>query len=327
MTSQDTHHRLSLEQLQAWESLGYGMFIHFGMSTYVGKEFPDGSNPASLYAPDQLDVEQWASVARDAGMKYAVMCAKHVAGHCLWPSAHTDYHVGNSTNATDVIELFVAACEKKGIMPGIYYCSQDHHHTFGLETNGFTYDEDPGVSGYFPYVSKEYEKFQTAQLEELLTQYGTIGEVWIDIPAFLSQDYKHRLYNSIRSWQPETVIMMNHGCGNGSNFNVRKAWPTDLIAIERHLPDSMTAHVKRRKIKGKEYYLPGEVCEPIGREWFYVEDDTLRSDGELLGMYLVARARGTNLLLDVPPDKRGIIPEATVESLMRLRKNIDYMGA
>src|SRR5213593_4641814 len=90
--------RLSLDALQKWEQLGYGMFIHFGMSTFVGQELPDGKAPSTTYAPDKLDVDQWISVARDCGMKYAVLTAKHVAGHCLWPSALTDYDIDTSSN-------------------------------------------------------------------------------------------------------------------------------------------------------------------------------------------------------------------------------------
>ncbi|MBK7496659.1 MAG: alpha-L-fucosidase [Candidatus Omnitrophica bacterium] len=108
--------RLSLAQLNAWEALGYGMFIHFGMSTYVQNELPDGKAPATTYAPDRLDVDQWISVARDAGMKYAVLCAKHVAGHCLWPTRYTDYSVANSSDKTDVIGKFVEACRKRGVL-------------------------------------------------------------------------------------------------------------------------------------------------------------------------------------------------------------------
>src|SRR5680860_647857 len=113
--------RLSLRKLKDWESLGYGMFIHFGMSTYLGKEKPDGSADPSLYAPDNLDVDQWISVAKEAGMKYAVLTTKHVAGHCLWPSKYTDYTVANSTNRTDVVLQLVNACKKYGIKHGIYY--------------------------------------------------------------------------------------------------------------------------------------------------------------------------------------------------------------
>jgi alpha-L-fucosidase len=117
--------------------------------------------------------------------------------------------------------------------------------------------------------------------------------------------------------------MMNHGIGDGSKFDVAKAWPTDIIAIERFLPNSHTGHKKWRQIEGENYYMPGEVCDPIGHEWFYVEGDQPRSDEELLGMYLVSRSRGTNLLLDVGPDKRGLIPDHFVDALMRLRRNIE----
>jgi len=111
------HQRLSLEKLRAWENLGYGMFIHFGMSTFDGDELSKGDKPSTFYAPDKLDVDQWVSIARDAGMKYAVLTAKHVAGHCLWPTKHTDYQIGTSGNKTDVVGAFVEACRKRGVLP------------------------------------------------------------------------------------------------------------------------------------------------------------------------------------------------------------------
>src|SRR3954469_12354325 len=126
--------RLSLDALRAWESLGYGMFIHFGMSTFDADEVSKGDKPADFYAPDKLNVDQWCQVARDAGMKYAVLTAKHVAGHCLWPSKQTDYHVGTSSNKTDVVQKFVEACDKRGVMAGFYYCSWDNHHKLGSIT-------------------------------------------------------------------------------------------------------------------------------------------------------------------------------------------------
>jgi alpha-L-fucosidase len=119
--------------------------------------------------------------------------------------------------------------------------------------------------------------------------------------------------------------VMNHGISDGSIYNIAYAWPSDLINIERYLPNSATKHVKWREIEGKKYYLPGEVCDPIGKEWFFKDDDKPRSDEELLGMYLVARSRGTNLLLDVPPDKTGSIPQASMRSLQQLRKNLDML--
>jgi len=175
--------RLSLAQLRKWEALQYGMFIHFGMSTYVQNELPDGKAPATTYAPDQLDVDQWVSVARDAGMKYAVLTTKHVAGHCLWPSRLTDYTVANSADTTDVVEAFVTACREKGLLPGFYYCSWDNHNRFGSKTPS---DPDNDGSG----TTSSYQTFQTAQLTELLTQYGPFAETWIDIHGILGRGYR-----------------------------------------------------------------------------------------------------------------------------------------
>lgn len=330
-TEQPGAQRLSLKALREWEAMGYGMFIHFGMSTYDGDELSKGDKPSTLYNPAKLDVDQWISVARDAGMKYAVLTTKHVAGHCLWPTKQNDYHVGTSGNKTDVVAAFVKACERRGVMAGFYYCSWDNHNRFGSFTPTDAgavrrAGQPPGATVPGGWVTRAYEDFQLAQLEELLTGYGKIGEVWIDIPAVLSRDYRNRLYARIAAWQPQTVIMMNHGIGDGSLLNTDKAWPTDILAIERFLPNSRSGHERWRSIEGNRYYIPGEVCDPIGREWFFVEGDRPRSDAELLGMYLISRSRNANLLLDVPPDRSGVIPAINTGALMRLQKNIAKLG-
>ena len=234
--------RLSLATLQNWESLRYGMFIHFGMSTFTGSELPDGSPPSTLYAPDKLDVDQWASVARDAGMKYAVLTTKHVAGHALWPTTLSDYHVGTSDHKTDVVEAFAKACDKRGVLPGSYYCSWDNRNRFGSVTisDTMSLNETAEVDKHYgEFTPRAYHEFQSAQIHELLTQYGAVAEVWIDIPTMLPRGYRHELYRQIASLQPEAVIMMNHGVGDGSKFKVKDAWPTDLIAIERFLPKNL----------------------------------------------------------------------------------------
>ncbi len=328
--------RLSLEQLRAWESWRYGMFIHFGMSTFVQNELPDGKAPPATYAPDRLDVHQWIAVARDAGMKYAVLTTKHVAGHCLWPSRHTTYTVANSGNRVDAVEQFVRACERCGVRPGFYYCSWDNHNRFGSRT-----PSDPGIQWEFgnnkfaemeritqtrpagplpAYTTSVYQSFQTAQIVELLTQYGPIAEVWIDIPGVLGRGYREYLYRRIAELQSGTVIMMNSGISTGEDYNVDYAWPSDLIAIERKLPPE-AGHKKWRTIEGKEYYIPGEVCDPIGKEWFFVPGDAPRPDAALAEQLRTCLARGVNLLLDVPPDTHGVLPDETVKALMRLRKN------
>ena len=313
--------RLSLAKLHAWESLGYGMFIHFGMSTFVENELPDGKAPASVYAPDRLNVDQWVQVARDAGMKYAVLTAKHVAGHCLWPSRHTDYSVAHSGNQTDVVRAFVRACERRGILPGLYYCSWDNHHLFGSLTPSMGGRLSVGGgTGQLAYTTSLYQDFQTAQLTELLSEYGPIAEVWVDIPGVLGKGYRHFLYNHLARQQPDAVVMMNSGIDDGTHYDVDYAWPSDLIAIERNLPPA-SGHVRWREIEGKRYYIPAEMCDPIGKDWFYAEGDLPKSDDQLLAMLVECRKRGANLLLDVPPDKHGRIPDASVKALERLRMN------
>jgi alpha-L-fucosidase len=308
------------------------------MSTFDGDELSKGDQPAALYAPDKLDVGQWVQVARDAGMKYAVLTAKHVAGFCLWPTGHTDYRVSNSENTTDVVEAFVKACERHGIMPGLYYCSWDNHHLLGSVTPTYTRYESA-------FTTSEYRDFQMAQIEELLTRYGQIGEVWIDIPYVLGPDGRRKQYNQIARLQPDAVIMMNSGFGDGSQLKVDHVWPTDLMAIERWLPNSATGYNPWHKISHggrmlpgaasqheynqdppQDYYVPGEVCDPIGRDWFWSPSDRLRTDAELLGMRLICRERKANLLLNVPPDKHGLIPQDMVGALIRLRKNMERLG-
>jgi alpha-L-fucosidase len=290
------------------------MFIHFGMSTFLG-ELPDGTASAGTYSPDQLDVDSWVRLARDAGMKYAVLTAKHVAGHCLWPSAHTDYTVANSGNKTDVVNAFVESCRKHGVKPGLYYCSWDNHHRFGSSTPTDTHD----ISKAF--TTSHYQDFQTKQITELLTRYGPIAEIWIDIPGVLGRGYREFLYRHIAALQPDCFIMMNNGIGDGSDYPVDYAWPSDLIAIERRNPP-VGGHVKWRTIEGKRYYMPGEACDVLCHHWFYEEGDTPRSDQELVEKFNICRERGVNLLLDVGPNKHGLIPRDQQAALMRLRKNV-----
>lgn len=320
--------RLKLRQLEEWEALQYGMFIHFGMSTFVVQELPDGKTPSTTYAPDQMDVDQWMAVARDAGMKYAVLTTKHVAGHCLWPTTYNDYHVGTSSNTTDVVEKFVRACEKRGIKPGFYYCSWDNHNRFGSETpsdgggwsgmNSFPNSQEGKMP---PHTTSLYQNFQTAQIEELLKNYGPILEMWIDIPGVLGRGYREYLYNHVAKLQDDIVIMMNSGIGDGTNYNVDYAWPSDLIAIERDLPP-VDGHKPWREIEGGSYYVPGEHCDPIGKEWFHVPGDLPRSDTELAEQFNQCRDRCVNFLLNVPPNVHGLIPQEYVDALMRLRKNV-----
>jgi alpha-L-fucosidase len=320
VASESGSQRLSLAKLMSWEKLEYGMFIHFGMSSFLDERIP-GKAPNATYNPDKLDVDQWIQIARDAGMKYAVLTAKHNPGHCLWPSRYTDMTVAHSPNTTDVVEAFMKSCQRRGVLPALFYNSYDNGNLFGQVTRS--------PEGYYPwqekgrtttYTTSVYQDFQTAQVTELLTQYGSVVEMWIDIPQLLGRGYRTFLYQHMSKLQPDAVIVMNSGVDDGTRFKVDWSWPTDVITLERRLPPP-SGHVKWREIEGKRYYLPGEMCDTIGKEWFYHPGDRPRPDQELVTMLLECRKRGANLLLDVPPDRHGLIPEESRAALMRLRKN------
>lgn len=315
--------RLAIKQLKQWQELEYGMFIHFGMSTFSGDELGTGKDPSSLYKPSQLDVDQWVRVARDAGMKYIVLTAKHVSGHCLWPSQFTDYHVGNSGDKTDVMKAFVSSCEKYNIRPGFYYCSWDNHHLFDSATPS-------NVPWENKFTTSKYCEFQFNQVKELMTNYGPFVEVWIDIPGMLSYENRVKQYQLITKLQPDTLVMMNGGVGRNHQIKTDYSWPTDIVSMERELPSSRDGYnpwyvVKDYLGNDQDYYIPGEVCDTICYNWFWKENNQVRSTDEVLGMRLISKERGANFLLNVPPDQSGQIPGKIVEVLLQTKEKYNLI--
>lgn len=307
--------------LAEWQQLRYGMFIHFGLSTFTQEEYGKKIAPASDYHPTQLDVEQWVRVAKDAGMRYAVLTAKHCTGHCLWRSAYTDFDVEASPVQTDVVGAFVKACRKHGVKPGLYYLlGWDSHH-------------QPTTT------PAQYEEFCTNQLAELLQHYGPLTVLWLDIPFDLGPDTAAalpRIYDRIKSLQPDCLVLLNQGFENGTRIRgsaptyfykpagdkTFPIWPTDVTDGERTLPP-VAGHESKMKVGDQVYYVPMEVCDTLGENWFWIEGDAPRSVRMLYRLYAAVTARGANLLLDVPPDRSGRIPEASVRCLQELKSIID----
>jgi alpha-L-fucosidase len=113
----------SKSQVASWESMKYGIFIHYNMNTYAGAEYDTGKMPVEAFNPEQPDVDQWIRTAHDAGMKYAVLTAKHTGGFCLWDSKviwkgkEYDYDIAESGYKHDIVAQFMAACKKYTIKP------------------------------------------------------------------------------------------------------------------------------------------------------------------------------------------------------------------
>ncbi|MBL7189472.1 MAG: alpha-L-fucosidase [Phycisphaerae bacterium] len=297
------------KSLAQWEQLKYGMFIHYGMSTFSGDYRTSRNSASKVYTPTDLDVRQWVATARRAGMKYAVLTAKHTLGHCLWDSEDYDYDVATSTETTDVVAEFMAACKAESIKPGIYYCVLDIHNEGGTELK------------WKAPVGAEYEAQIKRHLTELHTNHPDIFEQWIDIPHKLSARQRWDIYRLIKKLNPDCLVIMNAAFTDGTEIP-KGAWPTDLTNGERTLPPP-SGHNPLQRIDGEEYYVPMEMCETVTGNWFWHPGDRTRSIRHLHYLYRENLRRGANFLLNVSPDTTGQIPADQVKALMDLKAMID----
>jgi alpha-L-fucosidase len=303
--------------LADWEALRFGMFIHFGMSTFTGKEFGEVSAQAKEYAPTALDVDQWIQVARDGGMRYAVLTTKHCYGHALWDSKYTDYDVEAGPDKTDVVRAFVDACRRYGLKPGFYYL--------------LGWDK----VNQWARTPADYEAFCRGQIRELLTGYGPIAELWLDIPWDMGPDTAGvlaRLYDLIKSLQPDCLVLLNQSFVDGSEVRSMAPtyahrdyglapvllWPKDINNGEV-IPPPPSGHEPGIAVRGKAYYIPMETCDTLAHHWFWEAGDALKSVRTLVRIYRSTVDRGANLLLDLAPDRTGRIPEPTAKRLMEMK--------
>ena len=303
--------------LADWEVLRFGMFVHFGMSTFTGKEFGEVSAQAKEYAPTALDVDQWIRVARDGGMNYAVLTTKHCYGHGLWDSKYTNYDVEAGPVKTDVVRAFVDACRRHGLKPGFYYL--------------LGWDK----VNQWARTPADYETFCRGQIEELLTGYGPIAEIWLDIPWDMGPETDRvlgRLYAKIKSLQPDCLVLLNQSFVDGSEVRAMAPtyahreyglppvllWPKDLVNGEV-IPPPPTGHDPKIAVRGRTFYLPMETCDTLAHHWFWEPGDALKSVRTLVRTYRSTVDRGSNLLLDLAPDRTGRIPEATAKRLLEMK--------
>ncbi|MEK3890096.1 alpha-L-fucosidase [Bacillus sp. FSL K6-3431] len=295
----------------AWQNLDLGMFFHFGMNTFCDQEWGEGTDSPSLFNPTELDARQWVRVAKDAGFKYVVLTAKHHDGFCLWPTKTTDYSVKSSPwkdGKGDVVREVADACKEEGVHFGIYVSPWDRHEPC--------------------YQDKEaYDDFYCEQLTELMTQYGPMMEVWFDGAGSEGRVYDwERMIGIIKEHQPDAMIF-NMGqptirwVGNEEGLAPYPCWNTESAA-----KISMFSDDKVDWLPGTPDWLPAECDVPIRkRHWFWHPNDeeSLLSLDQLMHIYYNSVGHGTNLLLNLSPDDRGLIPEVDVERLMEFASEIN----
>ena len=311
--------RPSARQL-AWQELEFIAFIHFTINTFTDKEWGNGTEDPAIFNPTQLDTRQWVRVCKDAGMKMIILTAKHHDGFCLWPSKYTEHSVKNSpwkNGRGDVVRELADACRQAGLKLGLYLSPWDRHEpTYGNTV--------------------KYNKFYKNQLRELLTNYGEISEVWFD--GAKGKDAKDMVYDwpgyyaIIRKLQPDAVIFNGldiRWVGNERGYARESEWSV-MNRNDKHFgfinPQQKDLGSLEALGDGENLiWYPAETDVSIRPGWFYhaSQDDKVKSLEKLLDIYYISVGRNTVLLLNLPPDRRGLIHENDVQRLRELRKVLD----
>jgi len=279
-----------------WQDLEFGVILHFGTNTFLDREWGDGTASPGVFAPTDLDPDQWMRAIKAAGAKYVVLVAKHHDGFCLWPTAQTDYSVKSSpweNGHGDVVRRVSEAARRFGLKFGIYLSPWDRH--------------EPKYGD-----SAAYDNFYIAQLEELATGYGELVEFWLDGAGSAGHVYDFpRIVESLRLYQPNTLVfadaaLFEYGdirwAGNEDGKIAYENWNV----LDRH---------------GYLRWRPVEADTPLHKgHWFWHPNDqaTLKTVADLIASYESTVGHGGQWMLGVAPDKSGRLPAADAQRLEEL---------
>lgn len=318
----------------AWQKLEFTAFVHFGINTFDNLEWGKQEMDISKFNPTEINVNQWVKIFKAAGMKMVILTAKHHDGFCLWPTKYNKYNIAYTpfqNGKGDIVRDLSEACHKAGLKFGIYLSPWDMHaKTYGT----------PAYNTYFENL-----------LTELLTNYGKISEVWFDGANGEGPNGKkhvydwHAYYKIIRKLQPDAVIAImgpdvrwigtESGYGRKTEWSVLPGYSRNLKIIaagsqQKQLdaaftPRNLTAEDlgSRSKIEKASslVWYPAEVDVSIRPGWFYHKDqnEQVKSPYKLVDIYYNSVGLNDVLLLNVPPDKRGLITKYDIKSLREMR--------
>lgn len=313
------------ENQLAWHEMEMNAFVHFTTNTFTGKEWGYGDESPTIFNPTAYDADQWVRTFKETGFKGVILTCKHHDGFCLWPSTYTEHSVKNSpwrNGEGDVVRDVMRACKKYELKFGVYLSPWDRNHA------------DYGTPAYLEYYRN--------QLKELFTNYGPVFEMWFDganggdgyyggkrekrsIQGSTYYDWPTTL-QLVRDIEPSILFFSDAGPGVRWVGNERGiAGETNWNTIT---PDTLyagKAGIEKLLNQGSEngtHWIPAEVDVSIRKGWFYhPEEDTLvKTPEQLFEIYLTSVGRGSTLLLNVPPDKRGLVHEKDVASLQGFRE-------
>ncbi|MCF8715602.1 alpha-L-fucosidase [Joostella atrarenae] len=315
------------ERQLAWQELEYYAFIHFNMNTFTDMEWGLGGESPKSFNPTDLDVNQWVSVAKEAGMKGIIITAKHHDGFCLWPTETTEHSIKNApykNGKGDLIKELSEACKEGGLKFGVYLSPWDRNNEH--------------------YGNPEYVEIFHEQLRELLTNYGDIFEVWFDGAnggsgyyggANETRKIDNKTYYEwdkavaiVRELQPNAVIFSDGGpdvrwVGNEDG----KANATNWSIMRRD--EIYPGWPRYKELRGGHedgtHWLPAEADVSIRPGWYYhaSEDHQVKTLEELIDIYYKSVGRNASFLLNLPVDKRGLVHELDEQQLIALRKQLD----
>ena len=317
-------------QQLAWQQMELTAFLHFGINTFTGREWGDGTEDPALFNPSQLDAEQWVRTLKDAGFKMVLLTAKHHDGFCLWPTKTTTHSVASSSwknGKGDVVKELRDACDKYGMKFGVYLSPWDR--------NASCYGDSP-----------KYNQFFIQQLTELLTNYGEVHEVWFDGANGEGPNGKKQVYDwdafykTIQKLQPKAVMAImgddvrwvgnEKGIGRETEWNATVLTP-GIYARSEENNKRLGVFSKAEDLGSRDilknatelFWYPSEVNVSIRPGWFYhkEEDNKVKSLKHLADIYFQSVGYNSVLLLNIPPDRRGLINEADVT---RLKEFAEY---
>ncbi len=295
----------------SWQQMESYAFIHFGPNTFGDREWGYGDADPKSFNPSRLDAEQWARTIKDAGMKGIILTAKHHDGFCMWPTKYTDYSVRNSSykdGKGDIVGELAAACKKYGLKMGLYLSPWDRHQAF--------------------YGTPLYIEYFYAQLEELLTQYGDLFEVWfdganggdgwyggakesrkIDRKTYYNFPRAHKL---VAKLQPKAVIFSDAGpgcrwVGNEKGFADATNWA--FLRINEVYPGYDKYWELTSGHADGDTWVASECDVSIRPGWFYheSEDKKVKSVEQLTDLYYRSVGHNGTMLLNFPVNKEGLI--------------------
>lgn len=291
-----------------WRTAKFGMFIHWGVYSipagiWNGKEIPgigewimkraripvkEYEKLAEQFNPTKFNAEEWVQLAKDAGMKYLVITAKHHDGFAMYNSPCSTYDIVDATPfRRDPMKDLAKACEEAGIKFCFYYSHvQDWHHPDGV---GNDWDYDESKKDFSRYMREK----AIPQVKELLTQYGPIGLIWFDTPMNISKEHAQEFVDLVRQLQPECIIngRVGHNLGD-----------------YREMPDN--------RIPAMPYPTDWETPATMNDTWGYKKNDNnWKFPKTILRLLVDINSKGGNYLLNVGPDAEGVIPQPSVDIL------------